>query len=61
MDVEALIREFERKLILQRYSTNSIRNYISSVKSFLELARKKFAQPDEIDEEVIEKDRKSVV
>ncbi len=55
MDVEALIREFERKLILQRYSTNSIRNYISSVKSFLELARKKFAQPDEIDEEVIEK------
>lgn len=55
MDINALIKEFEQKMHLQRYSENSIRNYSSSVKSFLELAKKKFSHPDEIDEKDIEK------
>ncbi len=55
MEVDKLIDEFEKKLVLQRYSTNSIKNYKSAVKSFLLLAQKKFSNPLEIDEQVIEK------
>lgn len=38
MNINNLLLEFERKLILQHYSINSIRNYKSAVKSFLENA-----------------------
>ena len=55
MDIEKLLIQFEQKLILQRYSPNSIRNYKSSIKSFLEVAEKKFSHPSELDEESIEK------
>ena len=55
MDIKKLLLEFERKLILQRYSPNSVRNYKSAVKSFLEIAKKKFSHPSELDEEIIEK------
>lgn len=55
MDVEKLIHEFERKLVLQRYSANSISNYKSSVGSFLNIAKRKFSHPSEIDELAIEK------
>ncbi len=55
MDVEGLLVKFEQKLILQRYSPNSIRNYISAVRSFLEVAEKKFSHPNELDEASIEK------
>jgi len=55
MNIEKLLLEFEQKLILQRYSLNSIRNYKSAVKSFLETAEKKFSHPNELNEEMIEK------
>ncbi len=55
MDVDSLIKKFEQKLILQRYSANSILIYKSVLRSFLKLTEKKFAHPNEIDEEVIEK------
>lgn len=55
MNIEKLLLEFEQKLILQRYSLNSIRNYKSAVKSFLETAEKKFSHPNELNQEMIEK------
>jgi len=50
MDIEYLIAVFERKLTLQRYSASSIKNYSSSVKNFLQVAEKRFDQPDELNE-----------
>lgn len=41
MQIEALLAVYERKLVLQRYSKNSIINYKSAVKSFLQIAEKK--------------------
>ena len=55
MDIENLIAVFERKLMLQRYSDGSIKNYSSSVRSFLQVAEKRFDQPDELNENEIEK------
>jgi len=55
MDIEYLIAVFERKLMLQRYSAGSIKNYSSSVRSFLQVAEKRFDQPDELNENEIEK------
>jgi site-specific recombinase XerD len=55
MDIENLIAVFERKLMIQRYSTSSIKNYSSSVRSFLHVAEKRFDQPDELNENEIEK------
>ncbi len=55
MDIEGLLVKFEQKLILQRYSPSSIRNYKSAVRSFLEIAEKKFSHPNELDEISIEK------
>ena len=55
MDIEKLLIQFEQKLILQRYSPNSIRNYKSAIKSFLEIAEKKFSHPTELNEAIIEK------
>ena len=55
MDIEKLLIQFEQKLILQRYSPNSIRNYKSAMKSFLEIAEKKFSHPSELNEAIIEK------
>lgn len=53
MDIGFLLKKFEEKLQLQRYSENSISNYKSAVKSFLEVADKKFPDPKEIDETII--------
>jgi len=55
MDIENLIAAFERKLTLQRYSASSIENYSSAVRSFLQVAEKRFDQPDELNENEIEK------
>ena len=55
MNIDKLMQEFEQKLILQRYSIHSIQNYKSSVRFFLELANKKYKQPSDINEEIIEK------
>ena len=55
MDIEYLIAVFERKLMLQRYSAGSVKNYSSSVRSFLQVAEKRFDQPDELNENEIEK------
>ena len=55
VNIEKLLLEFERKLILQHYSVNSIRNYKSAVKSFLENAETNFSPSNEVDEEMIEK------
>jgi hypothetical protein len=55
MDIKYLIAVFERKLMLQRYSAGSIKNYSSSVRSFLQVAEKRFDQSDELNENEIEK------
>lgn len=55
MKTEELLLEFERKMIVQRYSPNSIQNYKSAVRCFLQLAEKKFSHPLEITETEIEK------
>jgi len=55
MDIENLISVFERKLTLQRYSVSSIKNYSSSVRSFLQVAEKRFGHPVELSELEIEK------
>ncbi len=55
MDINSLIENFKKKLLLQRYSPNSIRNYSGTVRTFLDLAERKFTHPDEINEEIIEK------
>jgi site-specific recombinase XerD len=55
MDIEYLISVFERELMLQRYSAGSIKNYSKSVRSFLQVAEKRFDQPDELNENEIEK------
>ena len=55
MDIENLIAVFERKLTLQRYSAGSFKNYSSSERSFLQVAKKRFDQPDELNENEIEK------
>jgi hypothetical protein len=55
MDIENLIAVFDQKLMLQRYNDGSIKNYSSSVWSFLQVAEKRFDQPDELNENEIEK------
>lgn len=55
MDIENLIMIFERRLKHQRYSPNSIRNYSSAVKSFLQIAAKKFNDPGKLTGNEIEK------
>jgi|GEM_PF-1586346 len=55
MDIEYLISVFERKLMLQRYSAGSFKNDGSSVRSFLQVAEKRFDQPDGLNENEIEK------
>ena len=55
MQIEALLAVYERKLVLQRYSKNSIINYKSAVKSFLQIAEKKFNSPNELGVAEIEK------
>jgi len=49
------MNEFERRMIVQRYSPISIQNYKSAVGSFLQLAEKKYSHPLEITEADIEK------
>ncbi|MDD3739550.1 MAG: tyrosine-type recombinase/integrase [Lentimicrobiaceae bacterium] len=55
MQIETLLDDYERKLVLQRYSENSILNYKSAVKNFLQIAEKKFSNPDELGVAEIEK------
>ncbi len=55
MEIEKLLTEFERKMIIQRYSVNSIKNYKSAIRSFLLIAEKKFNRPEELNEPEIEK------
>jgi site-specific recombinase XerD len=55
MNTDHLINEFERKMIVQRYSPNSIQNYKSAVRGFLQLGEKKYSHPLEITETEIEK------
>ena len=55
MEIDNLITFFEQKLMIQRYSTSSIKNYSSSVNSFLQVAAKKFEHPNQLSEQEIEK------
>lgn len=55
MDIDNLITVFERKLTLQRYSINSIKNYCSAVRQFLSIAAKSFDHPKELGEDEIER------
>lgn len=55
MQIEILLEEYERRLVLQRYSKNSILNYKSAAKNFLQIAERKFGSPDEISVVEIEK------
>lgn len=55
MQIEILLADYERKLVLQRYSENSILNYKSALKSFLQIAAQKFNSPNEMSVAEIEK------
>jgi len=55
MQIETLLADYERKLIFQRYSKNSILNYECAVKSFLKIVENKFSTPDELGVAEIEK------
>lgn len=55
MEIEQLLAEFKRKMTIQRYSASSIQNYASAVKSFLQVAEKRFNCPNELKETEIEK------
>ncbi len=55
MNIDHLIISFEQKLKIERYSTNSIRNYSSTVRSFLKTASYKFSSPELLGEKEIEK------
>ncbi len=55
MEINDLIATFERKLKLQRYSANSIKNYTCTVKGFLQVAARKFDHPGQLSEDEIEK------
>ncbi|OJV38664.1 MAG: hypothetical protein BGO33_09075 [Bacteroidia bacterium 43-41] len=55
MEIDDLMNGFERKMIVQRYSPNSVQNYKSAVRCFLQLAEKKYSHPLEITETDIEK------
>lgn len=55
MDINNLIQQFKMRLELQRYSPNSIKNYVSAVHSFLEVASQKFNHPEKMKEDDIEK------
>jgi len=55
MEVNKLIEKYEQRLTMQRYSPNSIRNYSSSVSSFLKLANRKYSNIEEVNEFIVEK------
>jgi site-specific recombinase XerD len=55
MQIKTLLADYERKLVLQRYSKNSILNYKSAVKSFLQITEQKFRSPNELGVAEIEK------
>lgn len=55
MKTADLLNEFEQKMILQGYSSNSIQNYKSAVGCFLQLAQNRYSHPMEITETEIEK------
>ncbi len=55
MNVEKFLLEFGKKLMIQRYSQNSIKNYKSALKSFLVIAAKKYTHPNELTEKEVEK------
>ncbi|HPX76065.1 MAG TPA: tyrosine-type recombinase/integrase [Bacteroidales bacterium] len=54
MQIETLLVDYEMKLELQGYSKNTILNYKSAVKVFLQVAEKKFNNPNELGVAVIE-------
>jgi site-specific recombinase XerD len=55
VNTDGLINEFERKMMIQRYSPSSIQNYKSAVRGFLQLAERKYSHPMEVKEADIEK------
>lgn len=54
MNIDSWINEFEQKMIIQRYSHNSIHYYKSAVRAFLQLAERSYSHPLEIKDEDIE-------
>ncbi|HQL70226.1 MAG: tyrosine-type recombinase/integrase [Bacteroidales bacterium] len=55
MEIDKLLLTFEKRLRLQRYSEASIRNYKTTVDAFLNLAKKKYSNPEDLDAKKIEK------
>lgn len=55
MEIKKLLTEFERKMVIQRYSASSIQNYVSAIRNFLQVAEKRFSHPNELSETEIEK------
>lgn len=55
MDLDHLLKEFEQKLFVQRYSKDTIANYKSAVSLFLSLASWKFDEPIQIKVQDVEK------
>lgn len=55
MNIELLLDDFERKLVLQRYSASSIANYKSAIKNFLLVAARRYDDANEVTDDNIEK------
>ena len=55
MEINKLLKQFEEKLIIQRYSNSSIMSYKNLITRFLLLASKKYNHPLDNSSENIEK------
>lgn len=54
MEIIKVIDSFREKLIVQRYSTSSVKNYCSAVQYFLKIASHKYSDPRDISHDDIE-------
>jgi site-specific recombinase XerD len=55
MEIISLIRFFREKLVVQRYSISSVKNYCSAIQHFLKIASHKYSDPSDISQDDIEK------
>lgn len=55
MDIDHLLKVFEQKLHVQRYSKDTIANYKRAISLFLSLASRKFGETEEIKVQDVEK------
>lgn len=55
MEIISLVDSYKEKLIIQRYSSSSVKNYSSALQNFLSMASQKYTDPLDISLEDVEK------